>query len=156
MKHLLAVVAVLTVVVCASGMVLADSILDHVGIGISFSPSRTPLLLGIEIGVSSNIGWMHVSLMLSPSGGTLLHATFLFPVGADGPTGTTCLGVAMAAFQHAGSGNIPGKTDLCIGGGLHQRFQSDGGLMLAGGIEFLYPSFVPAPLLLFHGGWRIP
>ena len=156
MKHLFAVVAVLVVVFSAFGPVRAGSILDHVGIGISFSPSRTPLLLGIEIGVSSGLGWTHVSLMLSPSGGTLLHAAFLFPVGADGPTGTTCLAVALAAFQHPGTGSFPGRTDLCIGGGLHQRFQSDGGLMLAGGIEFLYPSFVPTPLLLLHGGWRVP
>jgi len=157
MKHLLAAVAVLAVVVIASGMpVQADSILDHVGIGISFSPSQTPLLLGIEVGVSNRFGWTHISLMLSPSGGTLLHTAFLLPIGTDGPTGTTCLTVAVAALQHPGAGNAPGKTELCFGGGLNQRYAGKGRLMLAGGIEFLYPSFLPAPLFLLHGGWRIP
>jgi hypothetical protein len=153
MKRIPAVVVVFMAMVAAASLPLAaDSIINEVGISVSFSPSRTPILLGLEIGISGRLGWTQVSLMLSPSGGTILHGAFLLPVGGGGSRGTTHLAFAVALLERSAS---DGKTELCFGGGLSQRYGDDSGWMFAAGIEFLVPSFLTMPLFLLQGGWRI-
>ncbi|MBN1858484.1 hypothetical protein JW848_04685 [Candidatus Bipolaricaulota bacterium] len=156
MKQTIAGVVAFLVVLAALGPVLtAASVINEVGLSFSVSPSRTPVLLGIEIGISSKIGWTQFSLMLSPSGGMILHGAFLLPLGTDGSTGTTHLAFAVALFQEAAVADSGGGPDLCFGAGLSQRYGSDSGWMFAAGVEFLYPALLTMPLFLVQGGWRI-
>lgn len=155
MKQLIARVVMSLVVVLLGWAVTADSIINEVGISVSFSPSRTPILLGIEVGISGKLGWTQVSLMLSPSGETLLRGALLVPIGGSGSAGTTHLAFAVALREGAVDSPGRGKSGLCFGAGLSQRYGGASGWMFSAGLEFLYPSFLTMPLFLVQGGWRI-
>ena len=145
----------LVLLAVASLALTAGSVINEVGISLSVSPSRTPVLLGVEVGISGKIGWTQFSLMISRSGAAILQGAVLLPVGADGGTGTTHLAFAVALFQNPTFNGTRGDADLCFGAGLNQRYGGDSGWMFGAGLEFLYPSFLTAPLFLIQGGWRI-
>ncbi len=144
MRAYLAVIASLCLFVCTVLPVMGDGI-DGVSLTVTIPFGDLPPLFGITIRSELPVGYGVASLLISPSGQTLIRGGVEISLGEGG----SYLVITGGIIYFDLSAKFPSPV---LGGGLSYRIPEHG-LQFGINGELIYPIALGPPLLSLEGGW---
>ncbi len=147
-KRIVSTAAFLMAVV-VGGLAFGEG-LDHIGVRVIIPLGKTPFMIGADIGTRLTFGWAMASLLLSPSGKTLMLASIEAKIAGSQSGGSTFFRGTIGLSYFDLLAPLP---SLIFGGGLSYRLSFDEHISIAAGSEIIYPFALGPPMFNFSAGW---